>query len=129
MRLNQVTVPVSDVETSITFYETLGLELIVKALPHYARFVCPDGNATFSLHQSDALPAGEGIWVYFETEHLDSFVQKLKDLGIQLDELPEDKPWLWREARLRDPDNNRIILYYAGENRLDPPWKIKTENA
>jgi len=126
MRLNQVTVPVSDVERSIHFYEKLGLKLIVKALPHYARFVCPDGEATFSLHQAEVLPAGEGIWVYFETGGLDNIVQKLQDLGIFFDELPEDKPWLWREARLRDPDNNCIILYYAGENRLDPPWKIKT---
>ena len=44
MNLNQVTIQVSDVEKSISFYEKLGLTLIVKDLPNYARFVCPTGN-------------------------------------------------------------------------------------
>jgi len=51
MNLNQVTVPSHDLEIAIPFYEKLGLNLIVKALPHYARFECPDGESTFSLHQ------------------------------------------------------------------------------
>ena len=68
MNLNQITVPVSDVERSISFYEKLGLRLIVKSIPNYARFECPEGNSTFSLHQVDVLPTGEGIWVYFEVQ-------------------------------------------------------------
>jgi len=40
------------------------------------------------------------------------------------EELPTDKGWLWREARLKDPDNNQLILFYAGDNRKNPPWKI-----
>jgi catechol 2,3-dioxygenase-like lactoylglutathione lyase family enzyme len=59
MNLNQITVPVLDVEKSIAFYEMLGLKLIVKELPHYARFECPEGNSTFSLHQVENLPYGK----------------------------------------------------------------------
>ena len=124
MNLNQVSVPVLDVEQSIAFYKKLGLQLIVKSLPHYARFVCEAGNATFSLHQVERLPSGEGVWVYFELENLDETVQQLLSTGLEFEELPNDKPWLWREARLKDPDNNQIILYYAGENRINPPWRI-----
>lgn len=124
MNLNQVTVPSLDVEKSIAFYETLGLRLIVSALPHYARFVCPEGNATFSLHQVAALPAGEGSWVYFEINNLDEVVYELIKKGIVFETKPSDQAWLWREARLKDPDGNQLILYYAGENRIDPPWKI-----
>ena len=51
MNLNQITVPSLDLTKSIPFYKELGLNLIVKALPNYARFECPDGNSTFSLHQ------------------------------------------------------------------------------
>jgi len=40
------------------------------------------------------------------------------------EELPNDKKWLWREARLRDTDNNQIILFFAGKNRKNPPWRI-----
>lgn len=53
MNLNQVTIPVGIVERFITFHKELGLTLIVKALPHYARFECHEGQPTFSLHQTD----------------------------------------------------------------------------
>ena len=124
MNLNQVTVPVSNVERSIDFYEKLGLKLIVKALPNYARFECPEGDSTFSIHQVNNSQKEDCIVVYFEVENLDSYVQQLIDKGIQFDELPNEKSWLWRESRLKDPDNNQIILYFAGNNRKYPPWRI-----
>lgn len=124
MNLNQITVPSIDVEKSIDFYEKLGLQLIVKALPKYARFECPEGDATFSIHQVDSLPSGEGVYVYFECSDLDEHVTNLVEKGITFEELPNDKPWLWREARLRDMDNNQIILFFAGKNRRNPPWRV-----
>ena len=50
MNLNQVTIPSLDVAKSVEFYKTLGLQLIVDAAPRYVRFLCPDGDATFSFH-------------------------------------------------------------------------------
>jgi catechol 2,3-dioxygenase-like lactoylglutathione lyase family enzyme len=128
MNLNQITVPVIDVERSITFYEKLGLRLIVKSLPTYARFECKEGSSTFSLHRVDNLPNGEGIWVYFEIQNLDEYVNSLMDKGLVFEELPNDKHWLWRESRLKDPDNNQIIFYFAGNNRTNPPWRIESKN-
>ena len=128
LNLNQITVPVSDVERSIQFYQKLGLRLIVKSLPTYARFECPGGSSTFSLHRVESLPVGDGIWVYFEVENLDETVDSLLKEGISFEELPNNKPWLWCEARLKDPDNNQIILYFAGSNRTNPPWRIEPEN-
>ncbi len=124
MNLNQITVPSLDLSKSIPFYENLGLKLIVHSSPDYARFECPDGNSTFSIHRTEELPKGEGIYVYFECANLDEHVNKLKDNGIAFDQEPTDQRWLWREARLKDPDGNQLILYYGGENRLNPPWKI-----
>ena len=124
MNLNQVTVPVLNVEKSIEFYKTLGLKLIVESLPGYARFECPQGDSTFSLHQVQALPKESGVWIYFEVQDLDHYVQQLVGKGIEFEELPADKSWLWREARLKDPDNNQLIIYFAGHNRKNPPWKI-----
>ncbi|RMG68822.1 MAG: VOC family protein [Bacteroidetes bacterium] len=125
MNLNQVTVPSQDLARAIPFYQQLGLELIVHTHAHYARFVCPEGGATFSLQQVDVPISEPGIHVYFECEKLDEKVRELMAAGIAFDALPEDKPWLWREAHLRDPDGNHLILYYAGENRLNPPWRLK----
>jgi catechol 2,3-dioxygenase-like lactoylglutathione lyase family enzyme len=123
MQLNQVTVPVTDIEEAITFYERLGLNLIVKS-EDYARFICPVGDSTFSVHRVSELPRGDGIWIYFECEDLDKLVQELVDRRILFEELSNNKPWLWREARLKDPFNNQVILYHAGINRKNPPWKI-----
>jgi catechol 2,3-dioxygenase-like lactoylglutathione lyase family enzyme len=125
MNLNQVTIPVLNVEKSIEFYQKLGLNLIVKSLPDYARFLCSDGSTTFSLHRVDELPLGNGLWIYFETLDVEQKVKELQLKGIIFEELPTDKPWLWKEARLKGPDNNQVIIYYAGENRINPPWKIK----
>ncbi len=123
MNLNQITISVRDVAKSMVFYEHLGLELIVKSLPTYARFQCPMGDATFSLHQSNQ-QINDSTWIYFEVDNLDAKVNELLGLGFEFDELPNDKPWLWREARLKDLDNNQLILYYAGVNRKNPPWRI-----
>lgn len=125
MNLNQITVPSIDLNISIPFYEKLGLKLIVKALPHYARFECPDGNATFSIHLVEDLPKGDGISVYFELDNLEVYVNQLIEKGIEFEELPNDKSWLWREARLKDLDGNKLILFFGGVNRLNPPWRLK----
>ena len=125
MNLNQVTVPSLDLEKSIPFYQKLGLTLIVEALPHYARFECPVGDSTFSIHQVDQLPKGEGVYVYFECNDLDVQVDGMREKGLVFQEMPADKKWLWREARLKDLDGNNLILFYAGENRKNPPWKIQ----
>ena len=124
MNLNQITIPSINVENAVAFYKILGLNLIVDAIPRYVRFDCPDGEATFSIHQVETLPKGNGITIYFEDEHLDAWVEKLQQKGIIFSELPNDKPWLWREAHLKDPDGNSIILFHAGKHRKNPPWRI-----
>jgi len=72
------------------------------------------------------LPKGPGITVYFEDKNMDKVVNHLKEKGVTIVSEPEDKPWLWREAHLKDPDGNNIILYYAGAYRKHPPWRINT---
>lgn len=124
MNLNQITIPSLDLSKSVPFYQKLGLELIVSALPHYARFEMPNGGASFSIHQVNELPKGDGIYVYFESDHLDELVHDLVEKGVVFEEMPNDKDWLWREARLKDLDGNQLILFFGGENRLNPPWKI-----
>jgi catechol 2,3-dioxygenase-like lactoylglutathione lyase family enzyme len=125
MNLNQITVPSLELTKARQFYQTLGLKLIVEAFPHYLRFQCPEGNSTFSVYLVEQLPNGKGVCIYFECENLDEYVKELISKGILFEELPNDKNWLWREARVKDPDNNQLILYYAGKNRLNPPWRIQ----
>lgn len=122
MRLNQVTVTMPDLNEGWDFYCALGLQPVVDSRPHYVRFLCPDGDSTFSLHQGQA--KGGGTTVYFECENLDATSDQLKAKGIAFSHSPQDQSYLWREAELFDPAGNRLLLYFAGENRINPPWRI-----
>ena len=126
MNLNQVTVYSTDVPRAVEFYCRLGLLLIVDSAPRYVRFQCPDGAATFSLHHTDDAPASNGPVIYFECADLDAQVARLQALGVAFAAVPVDQSWLWREAYLRDPDGHLLCLYHAGENRLNPPWRVNS---
>ena len=126
MNLNQVTLPVRDMSKATEFYLQLGFTQIVDT-PHYARFACPVGSSTFSLSLDDS-SYQNGSVIYFEHEALDEWVERLSGAGIVFEQLPTDESYLWREAVLRDPSGNKIKLYWAGENRLNPPWRV-TKNA
>ena len=126
MVLNQVTLKVTDLERAIDFYSKLGLELIVKS-PHYARFIVPGNQATLSLDVTSHKAVSDAI-IYFECNNVDSVVADCRAKGLIMTSEPEDKQWLWREAYLSDPDGNTICLYNAGENRLNPPWRINSKS-
>ena len=100
------------------------MHLIVDASPRYVRFELPDGDSTFSIHKVDELPKGNGTIVYFEDDNLDELVENLQEKGIEFTQLPKDQTWLWREAHVVDPDGNKLILFKAGENRKNPPWRV-----
>lgn len=125
MELNQVTLPATDLAASVAFYKKMGFEIIVDS-PHYARFKSTVGNATFSVHAVERIGEPSKTVLYFECSSLDEQVAALQAKGIEFTQEPRDQRWLWREARLLDPAGNVICLYYAGENRLNPPWRVKT---
>ncbi|MFT5396793.1 MAG: catechol 2,3-dioxygenase-like lactoylglutathione lyase family enzyme [Gammaproteobacteria bacterium] len=123
MDLNQVTLPVDDMVKASDFYRRMGFLQIVDT-PHYARFECAEGNSTFSL----SLDSGEirsSTVIYFGNENLDQLVVALKAKGIVFDQEPTDMSYLWREAILHDPSGNKIKLYWAGTNRMHPPWRVE----
>jgi hydroxymethylpyrimidine/phosphomethylpyrimidine kinase len=120
--LNHVTMGCRDYAASVNFYLALGLQLIVDSSSNgYARFEAPNG-VTFSLQQSDDVAASTII--YFESKRLDAWVTELASQGFAFEQLPQDKSWGWREARLLDPAGNIVCLYKAGENRRYPAWRI-----
>lgn len=122
--LNQVTLPALDYDVSVAFYRALGLTQIVDAPPRYARFESP-GGGTLSIHAAPDAKPGDAT-IYFECAALDSWIERLRAAGIAFDSAPADQDWRWREAHLRDPAGNRLCLYWAGENRLYPPWRLSS---
>ncbi|MFT6369250.1 MAG: hypothetical protein ACJAUQ_000535 [Maribacter sp.] len=63
----------------------------MKALPHYARFECPDGTVTFSIHQTETLATGDGVPIYFECEDLNGYVKELIEKGVKFESLSADQ--------------------------------------
>lgn len=71
MNLNQVTLPAINIAESVAFYKKMGFVQIVEA-DHYARFECPQGEATFSIHKTEQTHGNNGCVIYFETESVSS---------------------------------------------------------
>ena len=128
MKLNHITIIVTDLARSAKFYEKLGFKMIVLSEPRYARFIVPGNDATFSIEVTPAArPMGpEQAHIYFECDDLDESYRQLLASGVEFVQPPTDMSYLWREARLVDPDGHDIRLYSAGENRLNPPWRLKS---
>jgi catechol 2,3-dioxygenase-like lactoylglutathione lyase family enzyme len=125
MNLNQVTVYTTKPTETAEFFQKLGLILIVDSLPRYARLECPDGDSTLSIQHDETAVVSNNVVLYFECGDLDAEVSRLKSLGLAFDEDPTDRPWLWRQAYLKDPNGSKICLFRAGDNRKNPPWRVK----
>ena len=70
------------------------------------------------------MPKGEGVWIYFEVDDVLATVKELQQKGIIFETETKVQTWLWTESCLKDPDGNTIIIYHAGENRKNPPWRL-----
>lgn len=122
--VNQITLGATDYAASVTFYRSLGLTQIVDSPDNgYARFEA-DNGATLSIHVGEGVG---GAMAYLECSDLDSRVSALASEGFAFDQMPQDEDWGWREARLCDPAGNVLCLYFGGENRRYPPWRIATD--
>ena len=125
MNLNQVTIYTAKPQETAEFFQTLGLRIIVDSLPRYARLECPDGDSTLSIQHDENAEVSNNVVLYFECDDLDVTVNDLKSKGLTFVEDPTDRSWLWRQAYLEDPNGNKICLFYAGDNRKNPPWRVR----
>jgi hydroxymethylpyrimidine/phosphomethylpyrimidine kinase len=124
-RLNQVTVTGTNYKASVDFYGRLGLQQIVDSPDTgYARFETA-GGVTLSVQIDPDEKIVATTAIYLECDDLDQRVEQLARSGIAFEHGPRNQPWMWREARLRDPDGNIIFFYKAGENRRFPPWRME----
>jgi len=124
MNLNHITIPALDVVKSTEFYKQLGLKLIVDSLPRYVRFELPKGDTTFSIHKVEHIEQPDWMYFYFEVEDLNATYTQLQKKGFVFDTDIIEQPWLWNEIYLKDPSGLELIIYHAGKNRKNPPWRI-----
>jgi len=120
--LNLIGLYVKDVDTSISFYKTLGFELVSNdgsfaemklkgmKLTFTAQETARDKDASF---QADAFgePKGTGMYLNIEVDHIDDYFAQLKESGITPSTEPRNWPWGQREFVVRDPDRYKLVLY------------------
>lgn len=68
-------------------------------------------------------PAPSRAQLFFECPDLDRTVDQLKAEGLVFEQDPTDMVYLWREARLRDPDGHDIVCTLLERTALIRPGK------
>ncbi len=123
LEFNHAMIYTADYARALAFYrDLLGFRLLDEYPGGYARLQSPRGRTTIALHGLERGqrmdPSGEGLRLYFEIKPLDRFCAQLGAQGVPIDQMPQDMPWGWRHAYLRDPDGHELSLYWAGPKRF-----------
>ena len=126
LTFNHAILYVKDAKEAVAFYRDLLGFKVVSSMDGYARIKAPRGGSTIGLHEfgpgMKRPPRGAmSHRLYFEVRNLDAFCARLKKRGVKFDQEPEDMPWGWRHAYLKDPDGHPLSLYFAGSRRLKAP--------
>jgi len=114
INIGQIAIPVSDLDTSITFYRGLpGLKFLFQAPPGLAFF--QSGEVRLMLEASPpGRESARGSVIYFRTADIATLYQELLGKGVSfVDEphliakMPDHELWM---AFFRDPSGNLLAL-------------------
>jgi hypothetical protein len=108
--------------TSVRFYEdSLGLVRFREwgTAPHRG-IVYFLGGGYLELHESGAGLTTRGIRLWLQVADAQLAFEELSARGVEVDSLPERKPWGLIEMELRDPDGLHIVVI---ETPLDHPLR------
>lgn len=103
-KIENLTLPVSDLKKAIDFYENiLGFEKR-EEWSNYATF-----NVGEIIIGLDPAPKAE-LQIYMRVAEIDDEYKTLKEKGVQFVTEPKDQYWGGRTAMFTDPDGNKFIL-------------------
>jgi len=122
MNIQQIGIPVRDLQKAIEFYERIGFSVLERLLPRQARLQSVHTNVLIVLNKESS--GTTGVWIYMEVSSLKDAVIRLENAGVEFREAPGKKSWTWDEAWFDDPDGNHIVLYSRPDHTVLPPWKI-----
>lgn len=128
--LQRVAVVVSDRDRAIRFYRD-GLGLQVRAEDEetgYVELSLGKGTAALSLivprrewgepHYSEARSrVGTPTGIVFQTDSVPALELRLRHLGAQVTQSPQDQPWGGRTLRFTDPDGNEFLAFEVESHR------------
>ena len=114
---SRVLVRPTDFERSFRFYaESLGLHVYrewdsgsTKGVVFFL------GGGFLELSGSSGTGASESVSLWLQVPDVDAVGQELEEGGVDIMELPTDKPWGLREMQIRDPDELSIVIVEVPE--------------
>jgi predicted enzyme related to lactoylglutathione lyase len=109
---SRVLVRPTDFERSFRFYaESLGLHVYRQWSSGSTRGVVFFlGGGFIELSGSSRTAASESIGLWLQVRDVDVVGHELQEAGVDIIEIPTDKPWGLREMQIRDPDGLSIVI-------------------
>lgn len=109
--LTHLFMEVADLGRARDFWvNAIGLELLDDRGP----YIAVGGNGGFAIgieQKLDGPVSAEGPELTVRVDDVDACVDRLRALGVEIEEEPADQPWQARHAWLRDPDGRRMSVY------------------
>jgi predicted enzyme related to lactoylglutathione lyase len=108
----------TNLERSFRFYaESLGLHIYREWGRGSAKGVVFFlGGGFLELSGSSRTGTSESVGLWLQVRDVDAIGHELEEAGVDIIELPTDKPWGLREMQIRDPDGLRIVIVEVPEN-------------
>jgi catechol 2,3-dioxygenase-like lactoylglutathione lyase family enzyme len=112
VRFSLVTVFVEDPAALRDWYTgTLGLT-VSSETPRFVQLADQTGRPCVAFHVGEPIGHAEHVQLHFEVDDVDAEYERLRATNVSFDEAPEDKPWGWRVAALRDPAGHTVELVH-----------------
>jgi predicted enzyme related to lactoylglutathione lyase len=73
------------------------------------------GGGFLELSGSSHAGASESVGLWLQVRDVDAVGHELEEAGVDIIELPTDKPWGLREMQVRDPDGLSIVIVEVPE--------------
>lgn len=114
---SRVLVRPTDIERSFRFYaETLGLHVYREWSSGSTRGVVFFlGGGFLELSGSSRTGASESVGLWLQVRDVDSVGDEFEEAGVDILEVPTDKPWGLREMQVLDPDGMSIVIVEVPE--------------
>ena len=119
IEFEHITVPTNNLEASIAFYTTLGMELIELESLHHAHFESKEHQVVFTAYYNEQRPDDE-VKVYLEVDDIELLESRFRE---SLQSKIINTEWQGKELRLTDPDGNFVNLYQKQTTTSIPPWQ------
>ena len=114
---SRVLVRPTDFQRSFRFYaESVGLHVYREWSTGSTRGVVFFlGGGFLELSGSSPTGASGNVSLWLQVREVDAVGHELEEAGVEIIELPTDKPWGLREMQIRDPDRLGIVIVEVPE--------------